>query len=126
RVQNNDGLMLASGSQDVDSAGGQGLRVVSGLPLVGRLFSSPARDNRNVDIVIAVTPRVLRAPAITPRDLEMRQSGTLQAPTTGSLEAMLIETQRDEMIAAARRLPKSPVIEVKDPAPAYEPATKEE
>jgi general secretion pathway protein D len=126
RVQNNRTMMLASVSQDIQSTGRQGLPVISGLPLVGRLFSSPTRDNRNVDIVIAVTPRVLRAPAITPRDLEMRQSGTLQAPTTGSLEAMLIETQRDEMIAAARRLPKDPVIEVKEPAPAYVPATKEE
>jgi len=126
RVQNNRTMMLASVSQDIQSTGRQGLPLISGLPLVGRLFSSPTRDNRNVDIVIAVTPRVLRAPAITPRDLEMRQSGTLQAPTTGSLEAMLIETQRDEMIAAARRLPKNPVVEVKDPAPAYVPATKEE
>lgn len=126
RVQNNRTMMLASVSQDVQSTGRQGLPVVSGLPLVGRLFSSPTRDNRQVDIVIAVTPRVLRAPAITPRDLEMRQSGTLQAPTTGSLEAMMRETERDEMIAAARRLPKNPIVEVKNPgdAPAYEPATK--
>ena len=67
RVQNNRTMMLASVSQDVQSAGRQGLPVISGLPLVGRLFSSPTRDNRNVDIVIAVTPRVLRAPAITPK-----------------------------------------------------------
>src|ERR1043165_537073 len=126
RVQNNRTMMLASVSQDIQSTGRQGLPVISGLPLVGRLCSSPTKDNRQVDIVIAVTPRVLRAPAVTPRDEEMRPSGTLQAPTTGSLEAMLIETQRDEMIAAARRLPKDPVIEVKDPAPAYVPATKEE
>ena len=126
RVQNNRTMMLASVSQDIQSTGRQGLPIISGLPLIGRLFSSPTRDNRNVDIVIAVTPRVLRAPAVTPRDLEMRQSGTLQAPTTGSLEAMMIETQREEMIAAARRLPKNPVIEVKDPAPTYEPAAKAE
>jgi general secretion pathway protein D len=122
RVQNNRTMMLASVSQDIQSTGRQGLPVISGLPLVGRLFSSPTKDNRQVDIVIAVTPRVLRAPAVTPRDEEMRPSGTLQAPTTGSLEAMLRETERDEAIAAARRLPKNPVIEVKDSAPAYQPA----
>jgi general secretion pathway protein D len=122
RVQNNRTMMLASVSQDVQSTGRQGLPVISGLPLVGRLFSSPTRDNRQVDIVIAVTPRVLRAPAVTPRDEEMRPSGTLQAPTTGSLEAMLRETERDEAIAAARRLPKNPVIEVKGSSTTYEPA----
>lgn len=124
RVQNNRTMMLASVSQDVQSDGRQGLPFLSGLPILGRLFTSPTRDNRQVDIVIAVTPRVLRAPAVTPRDEEMRPSGTLQAPTTGSLEAMLRETERDEQIAAARRLPKDAVIQVPDAAPAYEPAVK--
>lgn len=124
RVQNNRTMMLASVSQDVQSNGRQGLPILSGLPVLGRLFTSPTRDNRQVDIVIAVTPRVLRAPAVTPRDEEMRPSGTLQAPTTGSLEAMLRETERDEQIAAARRLPKDAVIQVPDAAPAYEPAVK--
>jgi general secretion pathway protein D len=124
RVQNNRTMMLASVSQDVQSNGRQGLPILSGLPVLGRLFTSPTRDNRQVDIVIAVTPRVLRAPAVTPRDEEMRPSGTLQAPTTGSLEAMLRETERDEQIAAARRLPKDAVIQVPDAAPVYEPAVK--
>lgn len=124
RVQNNRTMMLASVSQDVQSNGRQGLPILGGLPVLGRLFTSPTRDNRQVDIVIAVTPRVLRAPAVTPRDEEMRPSGTLQAPTTGSLEAMLRETERDEQIAAARRLPKDAVIQVPDAAPAYEPAVK--
>src|SRR2546423_1115814 len=124
RVQNNRTMMLASVSQAVQSAGRQGLPILSGLPILGRLFTSPTRDNRQVDIVIAVTPRVLRAPAVTPRDEQTRPSGTLQAPTTGSLEAMLRETERDEQIAAARRLPKDAVIQVPDAAPAYEPAIK--
>ena len=124
RVQNNRTMMLASVSQDVQSNGRQGLPILSGLPILGRLFTSPTRDNRQVDIVIAVTPRVLRAPAVTPRDEEMRPSGTLQAPTTGSLEAMLRETDREEQIAAARHISKDVVIQVPDAAPAYEPAVK--
>ena len=92
--------------------------------MLGRFFSSPTKDNRRVDIVIAVTPRVLRAPAVTPRDEEMRPSGTLQAPTTGSLEAMLRETEREEQIAAARRIPKDVTVRLPDAAVTYEPATK--
>src|SRR4029079_16720158 len=99
-----------------------GLPILGGLPVIGRLFTSPTKENRQVDIVIAVTPRVLRAPSLTPRDDEMRPSGTLQAPTTGSLEAMLRETEREEQIAAARRLPKDAVIQVPQTAPSYEPA----
>ena len=89
RVQNNRTMMLASVSQDVHTTGRRGLPILGLIPVLGRLFTAPTRDDRRIDIVIAVTPRVLRAPAITPRDEEMRPSGTLQSPTTGTLEAML-------------------------------------
>jgi len=79
RVQNNRTMMLASVSQDVMTNGRQGLPVLGGLPILGRFFTSPTKDNRQIDIVISVTPRVLRAPAVTPRDEEMRPSGTLQS-----------------------------------------------
>lgn len=127
RVQNNRTMMLASVSQDIESRGRRGLPFLGGLPILGRFFTSPTRDNRQVDIVISVTPRVLRAPAITPRDLEMRPSGTLQSPTTGSLEAMIREADRDEQIAAARMLPKNPVVQLPDaPIPtAAKPAMTE-
>jgi Flp pilus assembly secretin CpaC len=122
RVQNNRTMLLASVSQDVQSNGRQGLPLLGGLPIIGRLFTSPTRDNRQVDIVISVTPRVLRAPDVTPRDEEMRPSGTLQSPTTGSLEAMLQETEREEQIAAARRIPKVVNVQLNDPSVTYEPA----
>src|SRR5207244_12254003 len=125
RVQNNRTMMLASVSQDVQSSGRQGLPVLGGLPIVGRLFSSPTKNNRQVDIVISVTPRVLRAPAVTPRDEENRYSGTLQSPTTGSIEAMLAESNREEQIAAraasARQIPKDVVAQVAEPV-TYTPA----
>src|SRR6185295_1348974 len=102
RVQNNKTMMLASVSQDVQTNGRSGLPLLGLIPVLGRFFTSPTKDNRKIDIVIAVTPRVLRAPAVTPRDEEMRPSGTLQSPTTGSLEAMLREADQEEQIAAAR------------------------
>lgn len=125
RVQNNRTMMLASVAQDVQTSGRRGLPLLGLMPIFGRLFSSPTRDNRRVDIVIAVTPRVLRAPAVTPRDEEMRPSGTLQSPTTGSLEAMIIEADREDQIAAARRLPRNAVVRLPDvePAPLGPPPT---
>src|SRR4030095_1284354 len=100
RVQNNRTMLLASVSQDIETHGRRGLPFIGGLPIIGRLFTSPTRDNRQVDIVIAVTPRVLRAPAVTPRDEEMRPSGTLQSPTTGSLAEMIRDADREDHIAA--------------------------
>ena len=117
RVQNNRTMMLASVSQDISSTGRRGLPILSGLPILGRLFSAPTRNDRRVDIVIAVTPRVLRAPAVTPRDLEMRPSGTLQSPTTGSLEAMLREADREDQLAELRLQQKNANIKVAEAHP---------
>ncbi len=125
RIQNNRTMMLASLAQDRLSNGRTGLPLVGLVPLLGRLFTAPTRDNDQLDLVIAVTPRVLRAPAITPRDEEPRQSGTLQMPTSGSLEAMLQETYREEQLAAARRVPNNVSVQLPDAEmPAYVPAPK--
>ena len=114
RVQNNRTMMLASVSTEVQTNGRAGLPILGGLPYIGRLFTSPTRDNRNIDIVIAVTPRVLRAPAVTPRDEEMRPSGTLQSPTTGSLAELIREADREDQIAAARSLPTNVSMQLPD------------
>jgi hypothetical protein len=66
----------------------------------------------NSDIVITVTPRVLRAPIVTPEDIEIRQSGTLQAPITNTLEAMVHEAEREEQLAAGRQLPTNVSVEL--------------
>ncbi len=126
RVQNNRTMMLASVAQNVESSGRKGLPLLGLIPVLGRLFTSPTRDDRQVDIVIAVTPRVLRAPTVTPRDEEMRPSGTLQSPTTGSLEAMIIESDREEQLALARKIPRNSVVNLPDVEPApFSPAARE-
>src|SRR6185503_5875678 len=56
-----------------------------------------------------------------------RPSGTLQSPTTGSLEAMLRETEREEQIAAAAATARNAKRETTAPLPepaAYAPAQK--
>src|SRR5712691_7387202 len=124
RIQNNRTMMLASVTTDSQSQGRKGLPILGLMPVLGRLFSAPTHHDRQVDIVIAVTPRVLRAPAVTPRDEENRQSGTLQAPTTGSIATLLQEAERDEQIAAARQIPKEVAVQLPDAPPTYVPATK--
>jgi hypothetical protein len=130
RIQNNRTMMIASVSQDVQSNGRRGLPVLGLIPVLGRLFTSPTRNNNQVDIVIAVTPRVLRAPAITPEDEKQRDSGTLQTPTNSSLEAMVQEVDREDQLAAAanaaRRIPNEVTVQLPDaePVPAYVPAPK--
>ena len=122
RVQNNKTLLLASVAQNTESNGRQGLPLLGLIPIIGRLFTAPTRENRQVDIVIAVTPRVIRAPAILPEDEVERPTGSLATPTSGSLEAMIIQEEREELLAAARRLPTTAQVQLPDrpvESPAY-------
>ena len=120
RIQNNKTLLLASVAQGVESKGRQGLPILGLIPIIGRLFTAPTRDNRQVDIVIAVTPRVIRAPAILPEDEIERQTGSLAVPTTNTLEAMIVQEEREELLAAARRIPTNTAVQLPDqPAPEY-------
>lgn len=121
RVQNNKTLLLASVAQGVETKGKQGLPLLGLIPIIGRLFTAPTRDNRQVDIVIAVTPRVIRAPAILPDDEVERPTGSIAVPTNSNLEAMLIQEEEEERIAAARRLGNNAVVQLPDnpSAPEY-------
>ena len=116
RIQNNRTMMIASVAQNSQSRGRQGLPVLGLMPVLGRLFSAPRREDTQTDIVIAVTPHVMRAPSVTPRDEEMYPSGTLQTPTSDTLEAMLLEVEREEQLAAARSIPTNRNIELPDVA----------
>lgn len=120
RIQNNRTMMLVSLAQDKASNGRKGLPLVGLIPILGRLFSTPTRDNAQTDIVIAVTPRVLRAPAVTPEDERVRPSGTLQTPTQGSLEAMIQDAEREEQLAANRSASNKNSTVAQTPAPKTE------
>lgn len=116
RVQNNKTLLLASVAQNTESNSRSGLPLLGLIPVIGRLFSAPIRDNSQIDIVIAVTPRVIRAPAILPEDEVERPTGSLATPTSGSLEAMIIQDEQEELLAQARRLPTSVQVQLPDQA----------
>ena len=114
RIQNNKTLLLASVATEVESNGRSGLPLLGLIPIIGRLFTAPIKDNRQVDIVIAITPRVIRAPAILPDDLVERNTGSLQTPTSGSLEAMIVEEEKEELLASARRIPTNIQVQLPD------------
>jgi len=114
RVQNNKTLLLASVAQGVESRGREGLPLLGLIPILGRLFTAPTRDNRQVDIVIAVTPRVIRAPAILPDDVIERPTGSLAVPTSGSLEAMVLREEVERQSAQARREKRNVTLQLPD------------
>jgi len=116
RIQNNKTLLLASVATGVETKGNSGLPLLGLIPILGRLFTSPSKDNRQVDIVIAVTPRVIRAPNILPEDEIERDTGSLQVPTNNTLEAMIRQEDEEELLAQARRLPTNTEVQLPDRA----------
>ncbi|MBX3244974.1 MAG: hypothetical protein KF685_11000 [Acidobacteria bacterium] len=120
RIQNNKTLLLASVAQEVEARGRTGLPLIGLIPILGRLFTAPTRDNRQVDFVISITPRVIRAPSILPEDEIERPTGSVSVPTGGSLEAMVIQEERDDYLASIRRLPRDSNVQLPD-----QPATPE-
>jgi len=112
RIQNSKTLLLASVAQDTNINSRSGLPILGWLPVIGRLFTAPTHNNNKVDIVIAVTPRVLRAPSILPDDEAEKDTGSVGQPTNSSLEAMIIQEEKDELLAAARKLPSDSVVQL--------------
>ncbi len=126
RVQNNKTLLLASVGTNSQSNGRTGLPLLGLIPIIGRLFTAPTKNNSQVDIVISVTPRVIRAPSVLPEDEIERPTGSQATPTTGSLEAMIVQEEVEEQLALARRLPTQQQVQLPDQksdVPAYTKAT---
>lgn len=127
RIQNNRTMMIASVSQNQQSSTKTGLPLLGLIPVLGRLFTAPRDNNNQTDIVVAVTPHVLRAPEITPDDEESHPSGSMQSPQAESLEAMLRQESGGNQFAAARdtSTPASQEESASEAAPvSYVPAPK--
>jgi general secretion pathway protein D len=116
RIPNGKTMMIASIAQDSEKNGRTGLPLVGLIPILGRLFTAPRRDNTTSDVVITMTPRVLRAPEITPDDEQTRDTGSMQQPKAESLEAMIINAEREEQLAKAlieaRKLPTTQTVQL--------------
>lgn len=127
RIPNGKTMMIASIAQDRETNGREGLPLVGLIPILGRLFTAPRRNNVTSDVVITMTPRVLRAPNIGPDDELERPTGSMQTPQSPSLEAMVREADRDDQLARARKLPTNQALQL-PPQPGeevtYVPAPK--
>ncbi len=120
RIPNGKTMMIASIAQDRERSGRAGLPLVGLIPILGRLFTSPTKANDNSDIVITMTPRVLRAPEILPSDEESRPTGTMQTPQSESLEAMVNQADKEDQYARLRSLPTNQNVQLPT-----QPATEE-
>ncbi|MDQ3917396.1 MAG: hypothetical protein M3348_02890, partial [Acidobacteriota bacterium] len=127
RIPDGKTMLIASIAQNRQTDGRQGLPLVGLVPILGRLFTTPTKNNSQSDIVITMTPRVLRAPEILPEDELSHPTGSMQNPQSESLEAMIRDADREDQYARLRSLPTNQNVQL-PPQPgetvSYVPAPK--
>ena len=68
RVKDGQTTLVAGVSQNIESRTVKGIPLIGLIPILGRFFSTPETNNRQSDVVITVTPHILRRADITERD----------------------------------------------------------
>jgi general secretion pathway protein D len=69
RLQDGETNFLAGLIRDDDSRNDQGIPGLSDLPIIGRLFSDKSRTSDHTDVVLTLTPHIIRNAEITEEDL---------------------------------------------------------
>ena len=78
RVKDGQTTMIAGVSQNIESKNIKGMPLIGLIPILGRFFSTPETKDTQSDVVITVTPHILRRADITERDHLARLAGDQQ------------------------------------------------
>ncbi|HXF06784.1 MAG TPA: hypothetical protein VNM72_15425, partial [Blastocatellia bacterium] len=78
-VKTGQAAMMAGVAQRRNEQTRGSLPLLGFLPVVGRFFSIPKETGSTTDLLITVTPHIVRAPTIEDKDRLARLAGTLQA-----------------------------------------------
>jgi len=81
RVKDGQTTMVAGVSQDEQAKGVKGVPLIGLIPILGRFFATPTQVDRQSDVIITVTPHILRRADITESDHLARWAGDQGSPT---------------------------------------------
>lgn len=81
RVKDGQTTMVAGVSQNEQAKQVKGLPLIGLIPILGRFFSTPSTTDRQSDVIITVTPHILRRADITERDHLARAAGDVNSST---------------------------------------------
>src|SRR5262245_13743040 len=127
RIQDGVTAVVAGVNQDVKGDSRSGLPVLGMLPLVGRLFATPRQESRQTDVIITVTPHIVRSAGITAKDYlaltgPPQQGGMNQSVEDVINRAQVEEEQEQRLIAAAEQQAPGAPLAAGGSAPATQPA----
>ncbi len=96
RVQDGVTAVVAGVKQDNKGDSRATIPVIGMVPILGRLFTTPKQTSSQSDIVITVTPHIIRPAEIKPEDHLARYSGTQQSGLTQSIEDVIFRAQAED------------------------------
>jgi general secretion pathway protein D len=96
RVQDGVTAVVASVKQDIKGDSRTTIPIVGMIPILGRLFTTPKQSSDQSDIVITVTPHIIRTPEIKPEDYFARLYGTHQSGIMPRIEDVILRAQAEE------------------------------
>jgi general secretion pathway protein D len=77
RIKEGETSIVTSVMRLDKSEGASGIPILSFIPIAGRFFATPNNSSMSTNIVVTVTPHVLRAPNVSESDLAMLSVNTL-------------------------------------------------
>jgi general secretion pathway protein D len=112
RIQDGVTAVVAGVNQDVKSDSRSGVPVLGMLPLVGRLFATPQQSTRQTDVIITVTPHIVRSAGITAKDYLALTGPPQQGGMNQSIEDVInraqVEEQDEQRLIAQQEAPVAP------------------
>jgi general secretion pathway protein D len=103
---------LLSSREAASFAGALG---INDIPIIGKLFGSRSHTNEEQEVIMSITPRIVRAPKVTEEDLVALSVGTQEVPRVQGARPPLFGEPEAET-------PAPPTGGAAGPAPATKPA----
>jgi len=104
RIQDGVTAVVAGINTESSGASRASIPILGMIPILGRFITTPRQDSRQSDLIITVTPHIVRSQGIDGDDHLAKFAGQAQAGPTPSVEdvvfrAQLIEERERRMIA---------------------------
>jgi general secretion pathway protein D len=113
RIQDGVTAVVAGVNQDVKNNARAGLPVFGMLPLVGRLFATPRQETRQTDVIITVTPHIIRSAGITAEDHLARigppQAGGMNQSIEDVINRAQVEEEQEQRLIAEQQSAGAPL-----------------
>lgn len=106
RLRDNETSILAGLLRDTERKSLQGIPLLSEIPVLKQIFSGNKNEIDQTDIILTITPRIIRFPEFTEEDTEMLWIGSEQQPGLKTPPPLRKKTLKPETTPAPK--PASP------------------